>query len=216
MITIINFFKNKFFKSKVKIQENGGSTIDYKRKAFVTNYNLALKTLDLSNQAKTIIVLRFLKLVEKFEKKKKRTSFFYNLFRLTVTLGSLMVPTLVTIDDEFKERSPLFFLILGISLLVTVSNGIIESFDLVKIYHNSISTSEQLKKEGWNFIGLGGRYKKYNDHESCFRFFLDESENINHNAVLKTVISGTTTSNSGTVVDSDSFSWGIPNEIITS
>tara|TARA_R110002153_G_scaffold263302_1_gene424512 strand:- start:284 stop:520 length:237 start_codon:yes stop_codon:yes gene_type:complete len=73
---IINFFKNKFFKSKVKIQETGGSTINYKRKAFVTNYNLALKTIDLSNQAKTIIVLRFLKLVENFEKKKKKNFFF--------------------------------------------------------------------------------------------------------------------------------------------
>ncbi len=169
------------------LQEQGGNTIEWKKRAFRHNYTDALRTIDLSGQAKSMITLRYMDLVDDFEKSNKTTTNFYNTLRVIVTVGSLLTPTLITIED--KEKGPLFFAILAVSLTVSISNGIIETFALVRRHHTNLSTSESLQMEGWSFATLCGRYFKYETHEECWRKFVNNVEHIHANAINKYMIS---------------------------
>ncbi len=171
------------------LQEQGGNTIEWKKRAFRHNYTDALRTINLSGQAKSMITLRYMDLVDEFEKSNQSVTKFYNTLRVLVTVGSLLIPTLVTIEDIENEKGPLFFIILGVSLTVSISNGVIETFSLVRRHHTNLSTSESLQMEGWSFATLCGRYFKYENHEDCWRKFVNNVEHIHANAINKYMIS---------------------------
>ena len=136
-----------------------------------------------------IIRLRFLEEIKFYEKKRNRTGIYYNIFRFSVTTGSIILPALLSIGQMDPAKLPNNFDQISywttwiISLIVTMSNGFLQLFSLDKNYFNYAVVVEQLKTEGWQFFSLSGKYDQYNTHEEAYKLFLKYIEGIKRKQV---------------------------------
>jgi hypothetical protein len=110
----------------------------------------------------------------------------YNSNRLTITIGSILVPAILSIQraDYLTNSSAaqaLFWITWSISLLVTVSNGLLTMFKFDRKYYLFHAAFEQLKTEGWQYLALTGNYKgepATHTHELQFTGFANTVEKI--------------------------------------
>ena len=144
-----------------------------------------------SETDKHILKSRFLYEVLNYDARRNHTKKYYNGFRFTVTVGSILLPALLSIGQMDKGKLPdnfdqiSYWSTWGISLTVTVCNGFLQLFSLDKNYFEFAITSEQLKTEGWQFFQLSGKYDEYPDHKSAYRPFCKSIENIKRKQVEK-------------------------------
>jgi len=134
---------------------------------------------------KELLKLRFIDEVEFYEKKRDHAKKFYNIFRFTVTTGSIILPAILSIGQMDPQKLPknfdqiTYWSSWSISLIVTISNGFLQLFSLDKNYFNYSLTVEQLKTEGWQFFGLSGKYEDYKKHDmKSYKTFCKNIENI--------------------------------------
>jgi hypothetical protein len=162
-----------------------------KRNSFLT----ALDTVELTAHEKTVIQQRFVNVVHNFENRCFRLALFFHSARFIVTVGSLIVPALLSIQyvdtgpttnitdpDSFAYR--IYWSTWIISLFVSVCNGVLSVFKIEKKYYFLHTTLEQLKSEGWQYIELSGRYSGFHtpaltpNHSNQFVFFCHYVEKI--------------------------------------
>jgi hypothetical protein len=150
-----------------------------------------------------IIKNRFLKEVSLYDKKAKTTEFFYLFLSIFVTIGTIITPAMLSIqgvtlaedeetNEDYKERIYWFTWIT--SILITISNGLVQFLNLHKQYISYNSTKEKLLAEGWSYFQLSGKYKKGN-HSTNFIKFCEEIEEIKKVQVEKELIFLTDPSN---------------------
>ena len=144
-----------------------------------------------SETDKHILKSRFLYEVLNYDNRRNHTKKYYNGFRFIVTVGSILLPALLSIGQMDPNKLPKNFDQLsywsswGISLTVTICNGFLQLFSLDKNYFEFAITSEQLKTEGWQFFQLSGKYDEYPDHKTAYRHFCKSIENIKRKQVEK-------------------------------
>jgi hypothetical protein len=144
-----------------------------------------------SETDKHILKSRFLYEVLNYDARRDYTKKYYNGFRFTVTVGSILLPAILSIGQMDPEKLPdnfddiSYWTAWSLSLLVTVSNGFLQLFSLDKNYFEYAITSEQLKTEGWQFLQLSGKYDEYPDHKSAYRPFCKSIELIKRKQVEK-------------------------------
>ena len=154
---------------------------------FRTNIVYIIKNAKLNDYKKEILIRRFVKQVVYYERKSDKFRYYYNLFRTSVTIGSILLPALLSIqnvsltkdgskDEQFQQI--IYWLTWGISLSVTVCNGIIQLYSLDKLYYSSSMLTEKLKSEGWKFFQLSGKYQFFSSHSEAFIPFCDEIEKL--------------------------------------
>jgi len=85
------------------------------------------------------------------------TALFYTT-RLMITVGSLAVPALLSINMKPDTEPFLYWLTWSISLAVTTSNGIVTLFKIDKRFFSLHATMERLRSEIWQYLELSGRY----------------------------------------------------------
>ena len=152
-------------------------------------YKQAFTIMRLDADKKTFLEERYLPLLEHLHKRCKHVSGLFYTNRLIITIGSIIVPALLSIQYRDGGQTTtitiaLYWLTWSISLLVTVSNGILTMFKFDKKYYLLHTTFEQLKTEGWQFYALTGRYKLHQGettaptHESRFQLFSQTVERI--------------------------------------
>ena len=91
------------------------------------------------------------------------TVMFY-LLRMTMTVGSLAVPALLSIQTTKTSESAMYWFTWGLSLAVTTANGITTLFKLDKRFFLLHATAERLRTETWQFVQLSGRYSGHHGH----------------------------------------------------
>jgi hypothetical protein len=101
-----------------------------------------------------------------------------------MTVGSLAVPALLSIQNGNTAPSYLYWVTWAISLAVTTSNGIMTLFKLDKQFFNLHATAERLRSETWQFIQLAGRYSGHHGthkptHVNQFVYYCSQLEKIN-------------------------------------
>ena len=108
---------------------------------------------------------RYISLTEEFS---GRATFYAIVFhggRAIVTIGSLIVPALLSIQNTNSITSSasvdLYWTTWTVSLLVTMFNAILTLFKIDKKYYFLHSVLEHLQSEMWQYIYLTG---KYEDH----------------------------------------------------
>ena len=159
---------------------------DKKNNYFTNRVDKVINELKLPEGAnKELIKLRFLDEVEYYEKKRDYAKRFYNIFRFTVTTGSIILPAILSIGQMDPNKLPTnfdqvtYWSSWSISLIVTISNGFLQLFSLDKNYFNYSLTVEQLKTEVWQFFGLSGKYEDYKKHDmKSYKTFCKNIENI--------------------------------------
>ncbi len=130
-----------------------------------SNFQNILQDLDLSEVHKEIIRIRYLSILENFQRRARNYSYVFFSGHFIVTVGSLFVPALLSIQNSDKNYSfgvnfsiQVYWTTFVISLLVTIFNGILTLFKVDKKYYFLNTTLERLRSEGWQYFSLTGRY----------------------------------------------------------
>ena len=151
-----------------------------------------LQYLPLSDVQKRIIQSRYLSILENLQKRVRNHSIIFFIGHFIITVGSLLVPALLSIQNSDKTYTfsgvdfnvQVYWITFIISLLVTMWNGILTLFKIDKKYYFLNTTLERLRSEGWQFFGLTGRYSGHltgnikPTHDNQFIFFTHYIEKI--------------------------------------
>ena len=161
----------------------------YKDRSYFQN---VMEHLELSFAQKQIIQSRYLHILENFQKRTRNHSIIYFIGHFIVTVGSLFVPALLSIQNSGSNYTfnitnftvQIYWATFIISLMVTVCNGILALFKIDKKYYFLNTTLERLRSEGWQYFGLTGRYSGHlignqiPTHQNQFVFFIHYIEKI--------------------------------------
>jgi succinate dehydrogenase/fumarate reductase cytochrome b subunit len=151
-----------------------------------------LEHLDLSPVHKQIIETRYARILQNLQRRSRNYAIVYYLGHFIITVGSLFVPALLSIQNSDKTYSSLtstynieiYWITFTVSLLVTIWNGVLTLFKVDKKYYFLNSTLERLRSEGWQYMSLTGRYSGHliknekPSHENQFVYFTHYVEKI--------------------------------------
>jgi hypothetical protein len=139
---------------------------------------------------KITLMNRFITVMEEFSDRATFFSWVFNIGRFVVTVGSLIVPALLSIQYTGSTTIgadvslQIYWTTWTLSLLVTMCNGILTLFKLDKKYYFLNTVLEQLQSEMWQYIHLTGRYAgkycpgKLATHDNQFIYFCHNMEKI--------------------------------------
>ena len=141
---------------------------------------------------KNSILNRYVTLTENFKRRAYLYSVVFHIGRTIVTVGSLIVPALLSI--QYMDSGPasvqnmsyqIYWITWCISLLVTTWNGILTLFKVDKKYFFLHTTLEHFKSEMWQYIHLSGKYGGHYlkkgivpTHENQYVYFCHNIEKI--------------------------------------
>ena len=156
-----------------------------------------INKLDITPLQKLVLENRYIKVVETMDIKTKNTSNIYHMLSLLITVGSILVPSLLSIQEkpfkytevegeggegEVKEQAHnVFWVTFVISLIVSMANGVIKLFSIDQTYIIRHLRYNDLRREGWLFFLLAGPYLKYSTHKKAIRAFIYNIEKIKTN-----------------------------------
>jgi hypothetical protein len=157
-----------------------------------SNFQNLLQELELTEVQKEIIRVRYLSILENFQRRSRNYSYIFFSGHFIVTVGSLFVPALLSIQNSDQSFTftgsnfavQVYWTTFVISLLVTTFNGILTLFKVDKKYYFLNTTLERLRSEGWQYFCLTGRYSGHliehqkPTHENQFIFFTHYIEKI--------------------------------------
>jgi hypothetical protein len=131
-----------------------------------SNFRNILDGLNLTQVQKQIIEIRYLSILENLQRRSRNYSYIFFSGHFIVTVGSLFVPALLSIQNSDKSFTftsvnfpvQVYWTTFVISLLVTIFNGILTLFKVDKKYYFLNTTLERLRSEGWQYFSLTGRY----------------------------------------------------------
>ena len=160
--------------------------------SYANQVNEIINTLELDSETdRGILKSRFLSEVVKYEERKLHTKKYYDRFRFIVTVGSIMLPAILSLGQMDPTKLPknfdqiIYWASWTISLSVTAANGFLQLFSLDKNYFEYALTTEQLKTEGWQFFQLSGKYEDDETHQEAYKDFSKSIENIKRKQVEK-------------------------------
>jgi len=140
------------------------------------------ETLDIEQYKKTVLQQRYLDVLQNFQTRANNLSFLFYTSRIIVTVGSILVPAFLSIQGT-TYQAPIYWTTWVLSVFVTICNGLMTLFKLDKKYFFIHTTLELLKSEGWQYIGLSGRYSHKDalispSHDNQFLVFFHMAEKI--------------------------------------
>ena len=160
--------------------------------SYANQVNEIMNTLELDSETdRSILKSRFLSEVVKYEARKLHTKKYYDRFRFIVTVGSIILPAILSLGQMDPTKLPpnfdqiVYWSSWTISLMVTASNGFLQLFSLDKNYFEYALTTEQLKTEGWQYFQLSGKYEDDESHQAAYKDFSKSIENIKRKQVEK-------------------------------
>ena len=165
------------------------------KKGKETNFAVALNRVVLTEVEKTIIQERYVNVIRNFERRCLALAIFFHSSRIIITVGSLIVPALLSIQyvdtgpstnvtepSSFSYR--VYWTTWVISLFVSICNGLLSVFKIEKKYYFLHTTLEHLRSEGWQYLQLSGHYSGFHtpsvtpSHSNQFIFFCHSVERI--------------------------------------
>lgn len=151
----------------------------------------ALNTLVLQDRDKTVLTLRVTDLLREYKKRSSRYSYSFNTLRILISVGSLIVPSVLTIEYSRGDINDcphmgqgVFWVVWLTSLLVTISNGIVALLKIDKKYYTLNTTYQHITSEAWQYIELSGKYSGFYTpgqeatHQNQFIYFCHVIEKL--------------------------------------
>ena len=153
---------------------------------FEKRVNPLIDNIKLSKYKRNILKKRYTKLVIFYENYAADINKKYNLCRLIISVGSMILPTLQTIQNnetvvEYKDE--IFWAAIGTSLSVMISNNLISMFALDRKYVMYAVTAEKLKAVGWKYFELSDMFST-KTHLENWVLFWNEVEKIKRLQVI--------------------------------
>lgn len=152
----------------------------------------AIQVTTLTEQQKHTVSSRYLSLIDEYSGRVTRYSVSFNTLRIVITVGSLIVPALLSVQytagnvssSDATMSAQMYWLVWNLSLFVTISNGIMALLKVDKKYFVLNTTYQHLLSEGWQFIHLSGKYSGFYtpsataSHQNQFIYFCNMVEKI--------------------------------------
>jgi len=145
-----------------------------------------VQDLDLDDFQKKILFKRYIRQVAIYEKRTKQFGITYNVFRTVVTVGSILLPAFLSIQNDDDYSTNIYWTTWGISIIITLCNGCIQLYSLDKNYITFSYIVEKLKTEGWKYFQCSGYYK-YKTHRENFVNFCEMIEKLKMKQVSKEI-----------------------------
>ena len=96
-----------------------------------------INSLQLNDEAKLNLQSRYIYLLSKYKNYQRYYSITFNYGRFMVTVGSILVPAILT-SDNISDKFVLYWVVWAVSLLVSIINAYIHLFKLDKKYYSNI------------------------------------------------------------------------------
>lgn len=153
---------------------------------------------------------RFNRLIKRLEENTKRSSFWYYSLSGIVTIGSILVPPLLSIqkrDVDNKElyEENVYWAVWSISLIVTLSNAFIKLLSLDKSYITRNLRVNQFRSEAMKYITRTEEYAGKTD-KKMFSIFVKNIENMRRIQINEEYNSSEGDVNINSGADNDSMS----------
>jgi hypothetical protein len=123
------------------------------------------KLQDLGPIQKRAIIKRYSMILNTLSRRRFWNSIGYSVIRFIVTTGSIAVPALLPIkqsdtgtDANSDTETIIYWTTWGISLLVSLANGMMTLFKIDKTFFIVGQLFEKLQSEGWMYLTLSGHY----------------------------------------------------------
>ena len=158
----------------------------FKKGNFERKVSSIVKDLDLDDFQKKILFKRYIRQVAIYEKLTKEFGITYNAFRTVVTVGSILLPAFLSIQNDDDYSTNIYWTTWGISIVITLCNGCIQLYSLDKNYITFSYIVEKLKTEGWKYFQCSGHYK-YKTHRENFVNFCEMIEKLKMKQVSKEI-----------------------------
>lgn len=119
-----------------------------------TPFERALADITISPLHKRILMERYNGLLLSMDVRVFRIALFFHASRGIVTVGSLIVPALLSIQytNGTNTNLGIYWTTWVLSLMVTVCNGMMTLLKLDKIYYHLHTVREQLISDGWQYV----------------------------------------------------------------
>ena len=134
---------------------------------------------------------RYIHILRNIDSRARLYSRFYHGGHFIVTVGSLIVPALLSIQftstnslSQTQFQEIIYWTTWVLSLMVTIANGILTLFKVDKKYNSLQIMLQKLKSEGYQFVSLTGRYShkshgtNYNPYDLQLNMFSYQVEKI--------------------------------------
>ena len=155
---------------------------------FIKNFRSITRTYE--KEERDYINLRYLRIVKNLETTTKRSALFYYLFSSIITTGSILVPSLISIQERPLNSNPteeekqdhsnkVYWSVWIISIAITFANGFMKLLRLDQTYISRNLRLNQLRSEGVMFISETGDYEGMTDKER-FKRFVSNVEKIKY------------------------------------
>ena len=138
---------------------------------------------DLTVQQIDVIKHRYKFLMSEYRRRTLCYSILFYILRMTMTVGSLAVPALLSIQTNPANQANMYWFTWALSLAVTTANGVMTLFKLDRRFFMLHATIEKLRTEMWQFVELSGRYSGHHGnhkptHANQYVFFCSHLEKI--------------------------------------
>ncbi len=156
------------------------------RKELKAGFEAALVKVPLSDVQREVVANRYIPLVQHLRKRTTRISCMFHSSRIIVTVGSVLVPALLSIQysQGMDHSLQIYWTAWSVSLLVTICNGLLTLFKLDKRYFFLHTVLEQMISVGWQYIELSGRFSGFYtpgqtaNHANQFIYFCHAVEKL--------------------------------------
>ena len=125
------------------------------------DFTQALSNVTLNPLQQSVIMQRYVPLIDHIRYRTTRVACMFHCSRIIITVGSLIVPALLSIQGATILNVQIYWSTWVISLLVTICNALMALFKFDKRYYYLHTVLEKLTSEGWQYIELTGRYSGY-------------------------------------------------------
>ncbi len=150
-----------------------------------------IDALELPDLQKHFLRSRWLDQVIWMEGKADSTRSWYYRLRLTVIIGGVTIPALVSLNTPTLAglsigggiAQVVGLITFGLSLLVALSAAVEQFFNYGERWRHYRRMVETLKIEGWQFFQLSGPYRRYKSHAEAYPMFAARTEETNQHDV---------------------------------
>jgi hypothetical protein len=144
--------------------------------------------IDLTVQQRETIKSRYRFLMSEYRYRCLIYTVLFYVLRITMTVGSLVVPALLSLKSGPDNNDTLYWITWAISLAVTTSNGLTTLFKLDKRYFVLQAVAEKLRSETWQYLALSGRYSGHfggvrPSHKNQYVFYCYNMEKVRMNHI---------------------------------
>lgn len=146
----------------------------------------AVENAELTTEQKVYFITRYMDLVQRYRHKYHRVNVLYNTLRLMVMVGSIFIPALLTLqkDPTTIISETTYWIVFGLSLCVTLSNSLLELFNVAALNTKYWLHVHRLEMEGWQFLHLSESYSRFENIQEAFIKFSSKVEKLNISLVF--------------------------------